>query len=255
MIRTSGRRTLIQSLILALAALWANISAAADNGRVFTAVYQGEYSGFSVKMNRTLDQIAPNRYRLRSETSNILASIEETSHFTVTNGVIKPLDYEYRRKVFGRKTVESLAFDWSAGRVRYRRTGRKAESGTTPLTLGILDPALYQLALQIDATHSETSAKTYEFAKRKKRVKYTLVHERVESIKLDGNMHRALKYTKSPRGNESTDVWLLPNANYTLGKLVHDDGDNQYEVLLSSYSVNNVKWRALLTSIMPTSRP
>lgn len=220
--------------------------------RVFTAVYKGAISGFNVELTRTLTEVSPGRYRLESSASNLFAGVRETSDFEVGEGRWQPLEYVYERKVFGRKTVERIQYDWAKGQAFYTRSNRARDNTQHKLIPGLLDPALYQLALQVDARAGDAPKELgYVFLKRRSARHYRFVLAEPTTIEIAGNKVDAVRYRKEPEEDTRTSAWLVPEWDYVLGRLVHQDGDDVYEVHLTKYTAD----RALFDRFAQLSAP
>jgi len=115
---------------------------------LFTATYKGKHSGISIKLTRELEQLSETEFRLHSKAKSFIGSITELSQFKLENGTIIPSQYDYSRKVFGRKSVQTLSFDWENKHADYKRSDKPERNATYALTPNALDPSLYQLKLQ-----------------------------------------------------------------------------------------------------------
>ena len=84
MINQEGKRTVnLFTLILCFGALFVAQTSIANNDTVFSAVYEGKYSGWNITMERSLLKTAENNYILVSQSDQFFASIKETSQFTL----------------------------------------------------------------------------------------------------------------------------------------------------------------------------
>ncbi len=212
------------------------------------SVYKGTVSSWNVEMVRTLTQLDDNRYRLRSEAKNMFASIKENSEFSATDGRIVPLNYAYDRKVFGRHTSEKIAFDWGANNAFYSRSDRSNRT-EHPLTEGLLDPALYQLALQADLAGDKKNL-SYKFLKRRRVETYDFQVIGEEQFKLQNKTYGALVVVREDKAKgKSTRVWILPQLDYQVAKIQHTDDGDTYEVHLVSYKSDGGKLQQLYRSL------
>lgn len=112
--------------------------------RPFTAYYKGRANGMAVSNlgSRELKSLGDGRYQLQYRASAMIYSLEETSVFTVENGVILPQTYRSNRGSFFNRRKASLDFDWSKRQGRYDFKGKTGdfvlESNTQdPLTGGL----------------------------------------------------------------------------------------------------------------------
>lgn len=203
------------------------------------AIYTGKISGWDIELERTLTQHPDGHYRLRSYADKLFASIEEMSTFTIKDGRIQPQEYTYERSVFGKKTVERIAYDWKKGQAQYTRSDRKRNNTQHELTSAVLDPALYQLAVQADLAKGQDGL-LYDFIKRKRIEQYHLKTVDNESLSLSGKTHEAVVVLrKDPDSDKTTKVWVAPELNHVIAKIHHIDKDgDEFQITLKDLKVN-----------------
>lgn len=217
-----------------LMALICSTSVAADTV-LYQATYKGEFSGWNISLDRMLVE-RDGDYLFQSKASNLFASISEQSTFTISDNYIRPSTYKYERKIFGRKTTETIQFDWDKGSAEYNRSNRPKNRTVHKLTKPFLDPALYQLNLQADLANGRYALE-YEFLKRKKQKQYAFIRQAEDKFNLDGNAVDAMVVSYEGE-DKSTRVWLLADYGYVIAKIVHrdDDGDT-YELELAELKI------------------
>lgn len=206
---------------------------------LMSAVYEGKISGWNVELERTLTQYPDGHYRLRSYASKLFASIEETSTFILEDGHILPQEYVYKRSVFGNKSVERIVYDWDKGQAKYTRSDRKQNNTEHTLKPNLLDPALYQLALQADLAKGHDGLH-YRFIKRKRIEQYHLKTMANETTHLAGKKYDAtVVLREDPDSDKTTKVWVAPALNHVITKIQHTDkGGDEFEITLTKLSVN-----------------
>lgn len=206
---------------------------------LMSATYKGEISGWDVELERTLTQYPNGRYLLRSYASKVFASIEETSIFTLQNGQLRPQEYRYERSIFGKKSVEKIVYDWDKKRAQYTRSDRKKNNTEHTLTPGVLDPALYQLAIQADLAKDHDGLR-YRFVKRKAIEQYELKAKTNETVALaDKKYDAAVVLRKDPDSEKSTKVWVIPALNHIIAKIHHVEKDGDaFEISLTKFAVS-----------------
>lgn len=240
MLRASTMHLLRNIFLACTLSLLAHQAGAKEDSaqRIMSAIYEGEVSGWDVELKRTLTQYPDGRYRLRSHASKVFASIEETSIFTLKNGEIQPLEYRYERSVFGKKAVERIVYDWDSMRAQYTRSDRQKNNTEHKLTPGVLDPALYQLAIQADLAKGHNDLQ-YRFIKRKRTESYDLMAKTNETVGFAGKKYEAaVVLREDPDSDKSTKVWVLPALDYMIARIQHVDKDgDQFEISLTKYSV------------------
>ena len=238
------------SFIAALTLMFLHLSghAADPSGQLSRTVYKGSISGWRVEMVRTLTQTDENHYTLRSEAENLFASIKERSDFAVVDGQLLPMNYVYERRVFGRQTAEKIIFDWNTKKAVYSRSDRPKNTEHN-LSKGLLDPALYQLALQADLAQKKT-AFYYNFIKRKRLESYEFALLSTEQFALQKKTYDALVMERKDKEKDKiTKVWILPQLDYQVGKIQHTDDGDTYEVKLVSYTSDSERLQQFYKAI------
>lgn len=207
---------------------------AKDASTIFTTTYRGEISGWNVEMKRSLVQTGSGEYEFSSEAKNMFASIRESSRFQLRDKHVRPLAYDYQRKVFGRRVRESIAFDWSKMTADYTRSDRSHSNKQHKLRPGLLDPSLYQLLMQKEASRGKKEL-GYSFVKRQSVRTYEFEQVGTDNFSFEGRVLKALVFKKRD-DDSATTVWLIPELEYQIGKLTHiDDDGSMYQVHLSAY--------------------
>ena len=160
-----------------------------------------------------------------------------------------PLDYVYDRRVFGRKTNEKIHFDWNSNSAFYTRSDRTQNNTQHELKQGVLDPALYQLALQADLANN-TANLNYEFVKRKRLETYHFQLLPAEKFQLQKKTYDALVLVREDKEkNKITKVWILPQLDYQVGRIQHTDDGEVYQVTLAAYEGDSAKMQAFYSSL------
>ena len=213
------------------------------------SVYKGSISGWKVEMVRTLKQTTEDRYELRSEAKNLFASIREVSEFEIRDDQLRPLTYSYERKVFGRSATEKIAFDWPANAAHYTRSDRSQNNTSHEITPGMLDPALYQLAMQADlAQGSDTFS--YTFVKRKRIETYKFTEKPGEKLKIGKQNYDSEVVSREDEDKaKSTKIWVIPAINYQVGQIQHTDDGDTYQIRLAEYRGDTAQLNRLYARI------
>jgi hypothetical protein len=214
------------------------------------SVYKGTISGWKVEMVRTLTHTDKGHYQLRSEAKNMFATVVENSDFTVKNQRLLPLDYIYDRRVFSRQATEKIRFDWNSRNAFYTRSDRTQNNTQHPLHGELLDPALYQLALQADLANGVTDL-NYTFIKRKRLETYNFQLLPGEKFPLQKKTYDALVLIREDKEkNKATKVWILPELNYQVGKIQHTDDGDTFQVTLSAHEGDSTKLKAFYGNLL-----
>jgi len=229
-----SQRSLLQLLVMALTLSLTTLSSA---NTLFTAEYEGKYSGMTIKSSRTLTEEPSGQYRLHSIIKNTFASIEENSVFTLNGTAIIPSHYHYKRKIMGFKADESIAFDWDSQLAKYRRKNKKEKDRDHKIFTGVLDPALYQLQLQRDLFSNNTEL-SYSFVKPSKIKTLNFKKTGKETLKVGNENYPAIKLERiNLDDNKKTRIWLIPDLNYQIGRIEHiEENGDSYSIYLTKYS-------------------
>jgi hypothetical protein len=209
------------------------------------SVYKGSISGWKVEMVRTLKQTSDNRYELRSEAKNLFASIREVSEFEIKDEQIRPLFYLYERKVFGRNAKEEIAFDWPEGVAHYSRSDRPQNNTSHNIEPGILDPALYQLAMQAELAQGLDTF-SYTFVKRKRIETYAFTTQPSDKLKIGKQTYDAEVVSREDRDKDkSTKIWVIPDLDHQVGQILHTDDGDTYQIRLAEYRGDSAQLKQL----------
>lgn len=218
---------------------------------LFSSVYSGNLSGFKVKTTRSLVLNGDGSYRFSSIAKHSLGSITELSDFRLENDRIVPLKYHYKRSIIGFKRQEWIDFDWSKKQATYRRKGKSAHTTVHKLVDGMLDPSLYQLQLQRDVFRLQSDIKAgdldYTFVKHRRIKQMPFRKLADEIVELNDVKYKAVKVERiNTQDDKQTFVWLIPELNYQIGKIVHIDEDGDaYELKIGQYLADKAIFDAI----------
>ena len=222
-----------------LFSLVANASATDAETSLMQAVYKGKISGWKVELKRSLIRYPDGQYQLRSSAENLFASIEEKSLFELKEGRLVPQEYTYERSIFGKKSLEKIAYDWTKNQAFYTRSDRERNNTEHALSTYLMDPALYQIAIQADLAKGQDFLH-YRYIKRKYIDEYQLHIQDNESIIIDDKKYDAkVVLRKDPDSDKSTKVWVVPKLHYMIAKIQHTDKDgDEFSITLANYSAD-----------------
>lgn len=206
---------------------------------IFEATYKAKISGFGAELVRSLEQMPDGDYRLHSRASNFFAYIDETSQFLIEDGKVKPQSYYYERSIAGKKSQESLEFNWQTMSGLYIKDNHQEPDATHTLETNILDPATYQLFLQADVS-SEIAPLEYTFIKRKRVETYIFEQRPDETLEIAGKEYASKVFErKDDHEVKQTKVWIVPELDYQIGKIEHTSKKGStYGMDLQSYKAD-----------------
>lgn len=212
----------------------------ADSLRPFQATYTADWKQlpFTGKAERSLSLTDADTWLLSFEASMLVAGLTENSTFTLVDGRLHPLTYDYERTGLGKPKVIRHRFDWKANTVTGNEKKRQIN---LPLLAGVLDKSSYQLALQRDLAAGEDTLSymvldgrdidTYDF-----RVLGTEVLTTPLGTFNTVKVERVRDPTQTKR---KTVLWFATDWDFLLVQLnqVETDG-KEYTILLEEGSVD-----------------
>ena len=226
---------------------------------LFTAKYKGKLAGFTVKTQRELVEISPNHYELTSVAKNVFASITEQSFFHLSSpenaptsqmGVDKktaetlftPEKYFYERRVFGAGSEQKIIFNWADLTAEYTRKDKPEKNTQHKISIGLLDPALYQLKLQNDA-YIQKNHFSYVYPDRERIKTMNFAIDGKTSFTLNKKVYDTIVLKRiDKQDNKQTHVTLIPELLYQIAEITHidEDGDT-YSMSLVEFNYNEKK--------------
>lgn len=255
MLITKPDTGLLTALFLLLA-LFAGQSAAANPRQLQHAVYEGDYNGMTIRLDKELLDLGEGVFELRAKADNFLGSINEHERFRWNpDGSITPLSYHYKQRVFGVSKKRSINFDWEK-KTAAARDHKKAEQ-IIPLAPGMLGPMSYQLQLQLDLVRQKntllkkTKAKDgqtqfssteqirnrvfeYTFIYRNKVRTYGFAIDSVQTLQQKSvHIRNALLLNRTTNDEQkSTQIWFDIDDNFVLASLQQNDDDASHQLFI-----------------------
>lgn len=214
--------------------LSAALSGAAFAASAVPMPYKAEYTvhadGFKVgEMTRKLRPLPDGTWELESSlyTTGLVALFKSdklTERSIWQNGAegLMPISYHSRYTGSSKNVVERLAFDWERGVITSLRDGRETD---VPLTSGVMDKLLYQVALRRDLA-SGASHIEYQVADRGKIETYEFDVLGREKVVTSLGEYDTIKVKKG-----TTTFWVAPALDYLVVQIVQHEDDHT----LSSY--------------------
>lgn len=224
---------------------------------LFSSKYSGEFGAYNIESTRKLVLKDDGSFRFISVAKHKIGTITEYSDFELRDGLIFPLHYHYLRSIFGFKKEEWIDYDWDNKSATYKLKGKAKKTAKHTLVQGMFDPSLYQLQLQRDAWLSDGSLNDgkvdYTVIKHKKIKHMPFKKLGEEDLGIAGNVYKSIKVQlDEPASEKKTTVWLIPDLNYHIGRIIHEDEDGDtYEILLEEYEASD----AIFAAIYPDKTP
>jgi hypothetical protein len=233
-----ARKALVLSFMLGLCA-----GSQAEPVREFTADYRAKYGAFQANAHRELRQDGENAYLMTSSIAltllgKNLSSIHEQSSLEVTdaNTSLRPLAYHYRQQGLG-KRQRSIQFDWHLNQAIAAEGKHEA---ILPLAPGYTDnlTAYLEIARQLELGRKDIHYTGIE--KGEVKAFHFQVEDEVVLPTPLGNINTIqLTKIRDEKSNRQTSLWLAPEWEYLLVKLVQSEpGEKRLQLELTSANID-----------------
>ncbi|MFW1677098.1 DUF3108 domain-containing protein [Pontibacter sp. JAM-7] len=237
------RRILLLPLLAVVCNLPLSLSAAPLPAvlQPFVADYTIDWNGglaMSGTTMRSLKQQTATTWQFKSSATSLLAGIEETTQVEWHKQRIRPLNYQYRRSVLGKKRKVDISFDWA----KQEATNTvKNKPWKMPVSDQVQDKLSYQLLLQQLLAEGKTEfefdvadgghLKQYRFAVNGEEI-ITAPIGKFNAVRVD-RIH-------DEDSDRKTLIWFAPELNYQIIKLHHvEDKGKEYTLLLQKLVTDN----------------
>lgn len=206
----------------------------------FSSTYGLSGSGvpFSIAADRTLERDGKRDgqdvWKMEIRARNILGSIRETTRFSWQDCTPQSTSYSYRRRGLGRTREASLDMDREAGIAIANRDGRDPEE--FEISDNTTDVLSQTLGLQCRLMRGERDDIAIDVISERRRE--TMVYQVTgeENVRVPAGRFDAVRVirVRDDDSDRQTLLWFAPELDYALIKMVQDDGDGQYELVLRS---------------------
>jgi len=202
----------------------------------YVAVYQGAYYGISIEATRTFsctNESSVTTCDLRSKAEAALGTIEEHSRFTLYENTPTSLEYNYNQAFMFSSRERSIQFDHAAGIGYYNdRNGAKE----IPLEHDYFDTLNYQFALGQAAVRGDTLI-DLPVLRRGKPADWTFSLVSEESVNIGEDTYQSRHYERlTDESDKAVDIWLSPEHNGLLLKLVYTEDGKSHTLNLVEYA-------------------
>ena len=192
------------------------------------------------EMKVEMIQLDDGKWKLRSYLDGgKIVKREEIEYFYLEDNFIRPIEYNFSQRILFKKYNASAIFNWDEHEVNYVE---KQKKGSVPLEETVLGPSTAQLQLRLDFRKMNLSNIP-------KSLKYKVywkgsVKERVFDIQDNQEMIKTplgdyLSYKVSRRyesgDNKSQVFWLAPDLDFSVIKILNDDGKREVEIKMKSF--------------------
>lgn len=215
------------------------LEANAEQIRLYDAHYEGEVEGFSFDTVRSLYQEDETTFGFISVSKRPLAYLREAARVKLLNGVLVPMNYEYKAKILGIRRDHSINFNWIGKYARFERSDKPEKNENIPIVAGFLDPLSMQLEIQRAAIQGLDQVEVSYIRKDSTRNETFRKQPTRETLTLEGKQLQTVMYSSSYRDKE-TRIYLVPALSYAIGRIVYvDDEGDEAEAKLYKYRVND----------------
>ena len=206
----------------------------------FSASYTADWKQVPVSgsAERGLQSLGDGRWQLSFEASMLVASLSETSTFSLDNGAFLPQSYRFERSGLGKGKVVEQDFDWSAKQVLGSDRGEPVRFA---LNRGLQDKSTYQLALQHDVAAGKKSM-SYQVVDGDEIETYDFRVLGDETVRTRAGLIEATKVERvrdPTQSKRKTILWFAKDWSYLLVRLhqVEKDG-KEYQIMLEEGTVD-----------------
>ena len=211
---------------------------------LFNAKYQLQHNNLEIgRIELSVATLGNNRYQLTSTThsSGLLSFIQshkvtESSLFELHNEKLRPLNYQYLKQSSKQKKDVKLNFNWQQLNVTNTADN---QSWNMPISEGVLDKALMQIALMRDINDSGDSIQ-YDIADCGKLKQYHFTPQGSEDINIAGKTYKTKKFARSKgRHKNITYYWCAPALHNLPVQLQREKKYGLFEMHLQSVSFHH----------------
>ena len=216
--------------VLSLALLWSNTSIAQLS--TFQATYSSQWDlGISLSgtAERSLIKSSDGSYLLTTKASAMVASLTESSQFSLVDDQVQPHHYRYQRKILNKTRDVEVVFDWPNKKVKNTAQGSAWVMDIVPQTL---DKQSVQLRLQLDLAAAPAvngTRYTYQVADGGHLKTYSFIVDGEDVIETPLGHYTSVRI-KRDRGETTereTWIWFAPELDHTIVQIVQKEADGK----------------------------
>lgn len=233
------RKIPLAYIILFLVAISVGISIDAGDSEShilkYGALYELKTSNvpMRIKILREVTRTGSSQKIAVFKASSAFFSIDEKSRFILDRGEIMPLEYSYTRRALGKTDSETFAFDQDndLGKSTGVREGNKEN---------VFDKLSVQYQLQLDIIREKEieigESFSYQVREKGKLKRYKFIIAGTEKIDTELGSLRTIRITRDrKRDNRATILWLAPDYEYTLVKMIQREGDRVWNLEIKDW--------------------
>lgn len=195
----------------------------------YRAVYSTIYKkGITLRVEgkQTLIESAEHSYKFDFVVDTLLASLKESSKFSLYNDSLRPSEYHYSSRVLGKRKDVTVTFDWQA------MTATNHVKGG-PWNMPINDISLDRLTLQLQLRYDLQNHRdqlSYDIADGGQLKRYTFEKRDQETIQTKLGKLDTIKVVRTDNLSDKRHqyFWFAPQYDYLLVKMEHFEKGESY---------------------------
>ncbi|MEM1111348.1 MAG: DUF3108 domain-containing protein [Pseudomonadota bacterium] len=207
----------------------------------YTAEYEFEMAGLTIKVKRELKQRQDGEWVLTFAGKKLVASIQETAVFSVHGEAIQPRSFVYQLNAGLVKRRREVHFDGSD----VIRSLYKDKWYELPYTEGTLDRMTQQEQLRFSLIADPTPKEdvNVRIADGKRIKEYILRYAGEELVKTPLGEVNTLRFTRVHDDDEerSSDFWVAPDWDYLMVKTLHVEDGSANEAVITGATIGGKK--------------
>jgi hypothetical protein len=197
----------------------------------YTSSYKLGFLSFDIDAKRQLTELDNNTWQLDFSASASAASLEERSHFQLTDGLITPLKYTLEGSGLIQEDDRALSFNAETGTIHDNLYGKEYKDQWQE---GLQDKLTYMLQVSLDIAAGKQNLSYPVFEKNKlKNYRFEIIGQETLATRI-GPL-KTIKIRQVRKDKRDITAWLAIDKQYLLVKLVDKDNNHKrYEIDLVS---------------------
>lgn len=218
---------------LAAVAMLALASAPALALEAFTAAYRANAMGMQGEGQMTLTPQGGGKWKYELSVRNQLVNLTQSTTFEEKDGAFRPLSSSDSSVVLIKRKSVQTHYDWSNKQATWSGDIKDSRKGPVPLQPGDMDALLIDLAIVRDVHAGKPLSYRMLENGKASQTNYQVMGK--ETIEVAGKQLSATKVSRTD-GNKQTIVWVAPNLPVPARILQREDGQDSYDLTLTSFN-------------------
>jgi len=197
----------------------------------FTVHYQASYMGMQGQGTVTLETTDDGHWRYTLTIRNTFARVRQSTVFTHTDDVLRPLHSVSDTRVFVQRRLVAGHYDWDARQATWTGDARPHRRGPIALQPGDMDGLLINLAVIRDLAQGRPLR--YRMVDNGRAVTLDYQITGTDDLMVNGAPVQATRIERTDR-NRRQIAWIAPGLPAPLRLLQREDGKDTLELTLQS---------------------